>query len=110
MIAERDGRKLHVEVKGYPSSTYERGDRKGQPKPTHPATQARQWFAGASLKAAMLRGDHPDDDVAIGLRAFETYVSLVRRGAMALATSSVDVIWVNQNGEFTFDRLGVDEG
>ncbi len=109
IVAETDGKKLHVEVKGYPSSTYARGDRKGQPKPTYPATQARHWFAGALMKAAMLRGDHPDDHVAMGLPAFETYSSLVGRVADTLAASSIDVIWVDQTGEITFESPGVDK-
>ena len=108
VIAERDGTKLHVEVKGYPSSTYARGDRKGQLKPTHPATQARQWFAGAFMKSAMLRGGHPDDAVAIGLPDFETYSSLFRRVSDTLEAASIEVIWVDQSGDVSFEKPNVD--
>ena len=108
VVAEKDGRRLHVEVKGYPSSTYARGDRRGQPKPTHPATQARHWFAGALLKAAMLRGDHPSDGVAIGLPVFETYLSLVRRISSTLLVASIDLIWVDQSGDVRFERIAAD--
>lgn len=98
IVATRDGRTLHVEVKGYPSAVYATGERKGQLKPTHPATQARQWFAGALLKAAMIRGDTSDDLVAIGLPRFETYENLVARCALVLERSEIEVIWVDSDG------------
>lgn len=110
IVAEKDGRRLHVEVKGYPSNTYARGGKQGEPKPHHPASQARQFFAGALMKAAMLRGDHPEDAIAIALPAFETYSSLVRRVSSTLASSFIEVIWVEESGDVRFDSIEPERG
>ena len=42
LLADKEGRWLAVEVNGYPTTTYDHGPKRGQPKPTQPATQARQ--------------------------------------------------------------------
>ncbi len=98
VIAVLDGRRLHVEVKGYPTDTYARGEKVGEPKPTHPATQARVWFSGAFLKAAMLRNDHPSDAIAMAFPLFETYATLANRISLTLQASSIGLIWVHENG------------
>lgn len=98
IIATRDGRRLHVEVKGYPTTTYARGEKKGERKPTAPATQARVWMAGALLKAAMLRDDYPDDLVAIGLPVFDTYRALVDRTRLTFQLSGIGLVWVHKDG------------
>lgn len=98
IVGAREDELLHIEVKGFPSTSYARGERQGQPKPTHPATQARQWFAGALLKAAMLRGDHPGDRVALGLPDVETYRNLVQRTSSVLSRSEIELIWVDRQG------------
>lgn len=107
IVAFKNGQSLRVEVKGYPTSVYARGERKGEPKPTHPATQARHWYAGALLRAAIERGDHPTDLVAIGLPDAETYRNLVTRTQLVLLRSQIDVIWVHGAGVVEFPiRLG----
>ena len=108
IVARRDGRRLHVEVKGYPGDTYARGEQQGQPKPTQPATQARVWFAGALMKAAMLRNDHPHDLVSIGLPSFPTYRTLADRVSLTLVRGDIGLLWVDDSGgvEFALDELG----
>jgi hypothetical protein len=54
LLATKEGRRLGVEVKGYPGTVYARGARAGQPKPTAPTTQARHWFAQALLTAVLV--------------------------------------------------------
>jgi len=103
IVATRDGRRLHIEVKGYPSDTYARGEQQGQPKPTHPATQARVWFAGALLKAAVLRNDHPLDMVVIGLPSFPTYRTLADRVTLTLIGGDIGMIWVDEAGRVNFE-------
>ena len=102
IVAERNRRRIHIEVKGYPTNTYARGDKKGEPKPTHPATQARVWFAGALMKAAMLRNDHPGDEIAIGLPSFETYRTLAERVSLMLEGAHLGLIWVQESGDVEF--------
>lgn len=45
LVATMDGRWLAAEVNGYPNTTYDHAPRRGQPKPTQPTNQARQWGA-----------------------------------------------------------------
>ena len=40
LLAKKPGRVLAVEVKGYPSTVYDYGPKKGQSKPTQPARPA----------------------------------------------------------------------
>lgn len=109
IVADKDGRRLHVEVKGYPSDTYALGERRGQPKPTHPATQARVWFAGAVMKAAMLRNDHPEDQIAIGLPSFGTYRTLAERVSVTLDGARLGLIWVDDSGHVEFQLKSGEE-
>jgi hypothetical protein len=48
VLAIRDGRRLAVEVKGFPSAQYAGVPKAGQPKPTAPSLRARHWFASAA--------------------------------------------------------------
>jgi hypothetical protein len=108
IVATRGGRRLHIEVKGYPGDTYAIGEQRGQPKPTQPTNQARHWFAGALMKAAMLRNDHPLDLVAIGLPSFPTYRTLAGRVSLTLIGGDIGLLWVDHSGgvEFAFDDSG----
>lgn len=103
VVATKGGQRIHVEVKGYPAAVYARGPSVGERKPTHPATQARVWFAGALLKAAMLRGDYPDDMVVMGLPAFETYRNLSDRVSLTLDRADIGIIWVSEGGQVSFE-------
>jgi hypothetical protein len=76
--ARRSDSVLIVEVKGYPSKTYERGPKEGQPKRTNPATQARHWFAEALLTALLRQAaDGQQHHVAIALPEFAVYTKLL---------------------------------
>jgi hypothetical protein len=50
IVAERAGSRMHVEVKGFPSTSYADPRRAGETKPTAPALQANHWYAGRSLR------------------------------------------------------------
>ena len=43
LLVTKDHRWLAIEVKGFPNTTYDHGPKRGQPKPTQPTNQARQW-------------------------------------------------------------------
>lgn len=96
--AERDGVLLHVEVKGYPSTSYADRRRANEVKPTQPATQARVWFAGAVVKVLQLRQEHPDDEVALAVPDVPTYRSLVRTIETTLITMRLSVFFVRDDG------------
>ena len=79
LVATRDGHWLAVEVKGYPSTTYDHGPNRGQPKPTQPANQARQWFSHALLGMMLMRDKRPDAEIAIAFPDYPTYRKLIQR-------------------------------
>ncbi|MEV1115107.1 helix-turn-helix domain-containing protein [Actinosynnema sp. NPDC049800] len=96
--AERAGTPLHVEVKGYPSTSYADPRRVHEAKPTQPATQARVWFAGAVVKVLQLREEYPDDEVALALPDVPTYRSLIRTIETTVVTMRVSVLFVADDG------------
>lgn len=98
LIATSGGRWLAVEVKGFPSTTYEHGDRRGEPKPTQPANQARQWFSHALLGMMLMRDKRPDAEIAIALPDYETYRRLVTRTSKSFSLLGFGVYLVGENG------------
>lgn len=98
VLAEQGRRWLAIEVKGYPNTTYDHGPKRGQPKPTQPSNQARQWFSHALLGMMLLRHRRPDAEVAICLPDFQTYQSLVDRTRRSFVLLGFGVYLVAQNG------------
>ncbi|WP_370327570.1 hypothetical protein [Euzebya sp.] len=96
--ARRSGQDLFIEVKGFPSSTYVRGPKRGEPKPTRPAVQARHWYAGALLSAVLLRDAHPDARVGMCFPDAQTYRRLVARSRRSLGDLAIEVWWVGEDG------------
>jgi hypothetical protein len=96
--ARRSGSVLIVEVKGYPSKTYERGPRKGQPKRTNPATQARHWFGEALLTALLRRAENGQHHVAIAFPEFAVYTKLLTRVTGSLKMLGLIVLLVQESG------------
>ena len=62
-----------------PSTTYDHGPKRGQPKPTRPTNQARQWFSHALLGMMLMRHKRPDAEIALAFPDFPTYRRLVER-------------------------------
>ena len=98
LVATLDGRWLAIEVKGFPSNVYEHGERRGQPKPTQPANQARQWFSHALLGMMLMRNKRADAEIAIALPDFATYRSLVDRTAISFKLLGFWVYLVGEDG------------
>jgi Holliday junction resolvase-like predicted endonuclease len=98
VVARRDGRLLHVEVKGWPSTSYRNPEKAHLKKPTLPATQARVWFNDAVVHALRLRDAHPDDEVAMCLPDQETYRALCRGINNSLQRCQVAVLLVRRDG------------
>lgn len=96
--ADRNGERLLLEVKGYPGSTYARGDRAGQPKPTSAPLQARAYFSHALLSGMLMRDGHPDARVALAFPSAETYATLARRSCRPLAAAGIEVWLVGEDG------------
>jgi hypothetical protein len=111
LLARQDQRWLAIEVKGYPNTTYEHGPNRGQPKPTQPSNQARQWFSHALLGMMLLRHRRPDAEVAICLPAFKTYESLIDRTRRSFELLGFGVYLVADDGsvELIVAHQAVDE-
>jgi hypothetical protein len=99
LVAEKDGHTLVVEAKGYPSKGYQHGERKGQPKNTNPATQARHWFAQALFQAILKQNEFKDAQIAIALPRFQTYLDLLDRTKPQLMKLGVWVYVINEKTE-----------
>jgi hypothetical protein len=100
--AEREGRSLLIEVKGYPSTSYRDPNRAGQVKPTNPRNQAQQWYSHALLKVMRLQTKHPNALVALGLPNFPRYRTLfdeTRGGLQKLGTA---LLMVSENGQVEY--------
>ena len=96
--AQRSSEVLLVEVKGYPSKVYQRGEQKGQPKPTNPSIQARHWYSQVLFSAILRQAEHPTATVAIALPKFTTFTNLVRRTRHALTKLGIVVYVVEESG------------
>ena len=96
--AQKSGEVLLVEVKGYPSKVYQRGEHKGQPKPTNPSTQARHWYSEVLFSAILRQAEHPTATVAIALPRFATFTTLIRRTRHALSKLGIVVYVIEESG------------
>lgn len=104
VVAERDGQRLGVEVKGYPSRFYVAGPKKGQVKTSTPKEQAKKWYAHALVPAMRLRMQEPDSLSVMCFPDFPVYRELYADTAVSLRAASIEVWLVSQDGGV--ERLG----
>jgi hypothetical protein len=97
IIAEREGSRLLVEVKGWPGTTYARGERAGQAKPTQPTLQAAHWFA-EGLITLIRRGKAPGTQLALALPDKPRYRTLLSEAGWALDRLEILVYLVTADG------------
>ncbi len=98
IVAERDGKRLHVEVKGWPSTSYADPARAGEQKRTLPTVQAGTYFGGAILSALQLRDKFPGDDVALGFPTVDRYRALHASVGDSLRALRIRVLFVDEEG------------
>lgn len=98
IVATKDGRWLAVEVKGYPSTTYEYGPKRGEAKPTSPSSQARQWYSHALLSMMQLRHKRPAAEIAACFPDYPTYRRLLARTRSSFELLGFGVYFVGQDG------------
>jgi hypothetical protein len=101
LLLERKGRRLAVEVKGFPGTTYARGAKRGQPKPTQQTLQAKHWFGEALLSAIRCQSSNPAYSVAIAFPDVPRYRSLIESTRHALLRLGIGVFLVQANGDVT---------
>ena len=93
VVAVLAGRRLHVEVKGWPGREYADLRRAGETKRTPPTMQAAHWFAGAVSSAMKLRHVHPRDRVVVALPDLPRYRTLHGEGRSRCAGSGSRCGW-----------------
>jgi hypothetical protein len=97
--ADRHSERILIEVKGYPGTTYARGERKGQTKTTTAApTQARTYFSNALLAGLLMRAEGEIARVALVFPDVPTFSNLGRRVVGPLQTIGIEVWLVRENG------------
>jgi hypothetical protein len=98
IVASRDAETIGIEVKGYPGRHYADPRRAGQQKPTHPATQARVWYASAVVAGMKLRTKAPEMRSVLAFPMFQTYQGLYADTASSLTACGIEVWWVYMDG------------
>ncbi|MDQ2706438.1 MAG: hypothetical protein M3Z25_01830 [Actinomycetota bacterium] len=98
VVAELDGRRVHIEVKGWPSTQYSDPRRAGEVKPTAPTVQANQWFAGALSSALKLRQGNPRDRVVVAFPDMPRYRTLHSERAEPLRRLDIEFWVVTESG------------
>lgn len=93
VVAQRDGQRVHIEVKGWPSLLYADPSRQAEVKRTEPTNQALHWFAGATHSCLRLREAHPADRVAMVFPDRPRYRKLVGEIAGSLRQLGIEV-WI----------------
>lgn len=107
IVAHRRTEILVVEAKGYPSKTYEKGPKTGQPKPTSPKTQARHWVAEAILTALLRQAETKATRVALAFPEFPVYLGLLQRLSGALGKLQLEILIVQESGTVRVERRSV---
>ena len=107
IIATQSGGKILIEVKGYPSRYYARGQRKGEVKKTPAPMQARVWFADALMSSMLNAEEDPESDIVICLPHAATYRSPVERTRTSLAQLGVTLAWVLESGDVEWEKFEV---
>lgn len=95
IVAERDGRQLLIEVKGYPSAVYARGAKAGQRKKPQ---SAEPWLAKALFTTLRTRAKHPQAHVGIGLPDMPRYRDLLSGIGDALTVLDIRVYMARTDG------------
>jgi len=94
------GKKWVIEVKGYPSDKYveDWGDRKkGAPKPTPPATQARHWFSEAMMSVLLVKSEDQNVEVGLGFPRMDAYLMFLKRVSYVREKLGIHVFLVEEN-------------
>ena len=100
--ANKDGKPWIIEVKGYPSDKYVETTsqhKKGDPKPTRPATQARHWFSGALLEALLSKSEKPNLEIGLGFPNYGTYIKFLNRLSYFRGKLDIHAFIVENNGQ-----------
>lgn len=94
-----DGRKLLVEVKGYPLKGYSDPRRVDEVKPTAQTLQAGHWYSQGVLSVMRLQTKHPDASVVLAFADFPRYRSLFEETRRGLDKMGISILFVREDGQ-----------
>lgn len=100
LLFEKDGTRLHVEVKGYPADKYVAGKNQGQPKKTNRNTQARHWFSESLME--IIKGGYSTEvetHLVLGFPDFEVYHERKKVALWALERLNIEIVFVSEDGK-----------
>lgn len=100
VVAVLEGRRLHIEVKGWPGREYADPRRADEVKRTHPTMQAAHWFAGAISSGMRLRQRHPHDRVVVAVPDFPRYRTLHAERQEPLSRLGIEVWFVAESDNY----------
>lgn len=98
VVADLDDRRIHIEVKGWPSIGYSDPRRAGEIKPTAPTMQANHWFAEAVSSALKLRQAYQSDRVVVAFPDMPRYRTLHSERADPLKRVDIECWLVGESG------------
>lgn len=98
ILAEKNGIKRIVSVKGYPSDKYVDGDKVGLKKRTNPTIQAKNWFAEAIFDLIRAKSADEKIEIALGFPRYERYLNLLRKVKWLRERANLYCYLVNENG------------
>lgn len=113
IIVSKDGIKEIIEVKGYPSDKYVKGEKEGLFKPTKPTLQASHWFASCLHSTLSNYEKHKDKGYFFQLAmcfpddAKGDYRKLVDKIKPFFSDGNlgVKVYFVDKKGQISIDNL-----
>ncbi len=98
LTASKANRRLLIEVKGFPTTTYAYGPNRGKLKSTQPTNQARQYFSHALLSMMRMLDKEPSAEVALCFPDYPTYRALLAATKRPFKLLRVGVYLVRKDG------------
>lgn len=98
MVVSKNGKRIVIEVKGYPSKYYVDPRKQGHEKKTSPTLQARHWFSHALLSLMKAKSDSPKSIVAMGLPYSNRYENLIEGVSYAAKLMGLQFYFVKKDG------------
>lgn len=93
IIAEKDGKKLWVSVKGYPRGT----------EKTNASTQSRHWFTHAIFDIIEYRERDKEAFLAAAFPDFPSYRNLAKKITWLKSAAKFVYIWVKEDGSVEYE-------
>jgi hypothetical protein len=97
--AHRGEESVLIEVKGYPTSTYARGEKQGSVRSAGSlGAQARTYFSNALLSGCLMRAENSGARIVLAFPEVETYHTLAGRVSDVLRTAGIEIWLISQEG------------